>query len=173
MEGGGAGVGEWENERMREERTRENGHDIPVLRPVVSFHDELMRAGNQSQAVIVVKGFGDILAKGVSGATGRYAPTATVVGVGPEEIAHGTLVRNFLDPVEGTDIIEGINAGREAAVEAEDLIVDEGGEGEVVEEVGEVLPNIGVAVLAEALVVKAVNLGDLARLVIPAEDGDA
>jgi hypothetical protein len=33
-------------------------------------------------------------------------------------------------------------------VEAEDLVVDEGGEGEVVEEVGEVLPHVGVAVLA-------------------------
>lgn len=58
-------------------------------------------------------------------------------------------------------------------MEAEDLVVDEGGEWEVVEEVGEVLPDVGVAVLAEALVVEAVNLGDLAGLVVSTEDGDA
>lgn len=58
-------------------------------------------------------------------------------------------------------------------MQAEDLVVDEGGEGEVVEQVGKVLPDIGVAVLAEAFVVEAVDLGDLARLMVSAEDGDA
>lgn len=58
-------------------------------------------------------------------------------------------------------------------MEAEDLILDERGEWQVVEEVGEVLPDVGVAVLAEALVVEAVDLRDLARLVVAAEDGDA
>ena len=53
------------------------------------------------------------------------------------------------------------------------LIFDESGEGEVVEEVGEVSPYVCVAVLAEALVVEAVDLCDLARLVVAAEDGDA
>lgn len=80
---------------------------------------------------------------------------------------------NLLDPVEGSDVIESIDARRETSVQAEDLVVDEGGEGEVVEQVGKVLPDVGVAILAEALVIKAVHLGDLARLVISAEDGDA
>lgn len=53
-----------------------------------------------------------------------------------------------------------------------DLVVDEGGQGQVVEEVGKVLPDVGVAVLAQALVVKAVHLGDLSRFVVPAEDRD-
>jgi hypothetical protein len=58
-------------------------------------------------------------------------------------------------------------------VEAEDLVLDEGGEGEVVEEVGEVLPHVGVAVLPQALVVEAVDLCDLAGFVVAAQDGDA
>lgn len=58
-------------------------------------------------------------------------------------------------------------------MKAEDLVVDEGGKGEVVEKVGEVLPHIGVAILPQAFIVETVNLGDLARLVIAAEDGDA
>lgn len=58
-------------------------------------------------------------------------------------------------------------------MQTEDLVLDESGEGEEVEEVGEVLPDVGVAVLAETLVVEAVDLRDLARLVVAAEDGDA
>ena len=53
------------------------------------------------------------------------------------------------------------------------LIFDEGGEGEVVEEVGEVSPYVCIAVLAEAFVVETIHLRDLAGLVVAAEDGDA
>ena len=41
------------------------------------------------------------------------------------------------------------------------LIFDKGGEWEVVEEVSEVSPNVGIAVFPQALVVKAVDLRDL------------
>lgn len=58
-------------------------------------------------------------------------------------------------------------------MEAEDLVVDEGGKGEVIEEVGEVLPNVCVAVFSQAFVVEPVYLCDLARLVVAAENRDA
>lgn len=58
-------------------------------------------------------------------------------------------------------------------MKAEDLVVDEGGQGKVIEQVGEVLPDVGVAVLAQALVVETVDLCDLARLVVATQDGDA
>lgn len=58
-------------------------------------------------------------------------------------------------------------------MQAEDLVVNEGGEGEIVEEVGEGFPDVGVTVLAQALVVEAVDLGDLARLVVAPQDGNA
>lgn len=80
---------------------------------------------------------------------------------------------NLLDPVQGSDVIERVDTGGQAAVETEDLVVDEGGEGEVVEQVGEVLPHVGVAVLSEALVVEAVDLSDLTGLVVSTEDGNA
>ena len=46
------------------------------------------------------------------------------------------------------------------------MILDESGEGEVVEQVGEVAPNVGVSVLAQALVVEAVDLGDLSGFAV-------
>lgn len=80
---------------------------------------------------------------------------------------------NLLNAVKSSDVIESIDTGGETTVETEDLVVDEGGEGKVVEEVGEVLPNIGVAVLAETLVVEAIYLRNLTRLVVTTEDSDA
>ncbi len=49
-------------------------------------------------------------------------------------------------------------------MQAEDLSADEGGEGQVVKQVGEVLPHIGIAVLAQALIIEPVNLSDLPAL---------
>lgn len=80
---------------------------------------------------------------------------------------------NLLNSVKRSDIIESINTRRKASVQAEDLVVDEGGEGKVVEQVGEVLPHVGISVLAETLIVEAIDLGDLTRLVVAAEDSDA
>jgi hypothetical protein len=82
-------------------------------------------------------------------------------------------MRNLLDPVQRSDVVEGVDAGGETAVKAEDLILDQGGEGKIVEEVGEVLPDVGIAVFAQTLVVEAVDLSDLAGLVVSSENGDA
>lgn len=132
-----------------------------------------MSACNERKAVVVVERLGDILAERVSSTSGRDSPAAPVVGVGPEQVAHGTLVGHLLYPVQRANVVERVNAGGETTVQTEDLAVDEGGEGKVVKEVGEVLPDIGVAVLAQALVVEAVDLGDLAGLVVATQDGDA
>lgn len=81
-------------------------------------------------------------------------------------------MRNFLDSVKGSDVVEGIDTGRETSVEAKDLVVDEGGEGKVVEKVGEVLPHVCISILSEAFVVETVHLSNLARFVVATEDGD-
>ena len=132
-----------------------------------------MCSRNKRQAVVVVECLRDILTKGVPCASRTDTPTTSVIWIAPEEITHGSFVGDFLYSVETPDVIEGVDAWGEATMEAEDLVVDEGSEGEVIEEVGEILPDVGVAVLAEAFVVEAVDLGDLAGFVVAAEDGDA
>ena len=57
-------------------------------------------------------------------------------------------------------------------MEAEDLILNYCGERKEVEQVCKVLPHICVGVLADALIVESVNLCDLARLVVSAQDSD-
>ena len=46
-------------------------------------------------------------------------------------------------------------------MQAEDLIVNEGSKGQVVEKIGEVLPDIGVPILSKAFIIEAVDLCDL------------
>ena len=53
------------------------------------------------------------------------------------------------------------------------LAVNECGEWQVVEEIGEVLPDVRVAVLAQTLVIEAVDLRDLTTLVVAAQNCDA
>ena len=55
-------------------------------------------------------------------------------------------------------------------METEDLVVDQSSKREVVEQICEVFPDIGVAVFAQALIVEAVHLGNLTRLVVSTED---
>lgn len=58
-------------------------------------------------------------------------------------------------------------------MKAEDGVLNQRSDGEVVKEVSENLPNVRGAVFPETLVVKAVDLGDLSRLVISSQDGDS
>jgi hypothetical protein len=78
-----------------------------------------------------------------------------------------------LNPVQTPDVIQCINTRTQSSVEAKDLVVNQGGEREVVKEIRKEFPNIGVPVFAQALVVEAVDLGDLAGFMVTAEDGDS
>jgi len=57
-------------------------------------------------------------------------------------------------------------------MEAENLVFDDSSQGQVIEQLSELLPDVGVTVLPQALVVEAVDLGDLSRLVIASQDRD-
>ena len=81
-------------------------------------------------------------------------------------------MRDLLLPVDGADLVEGADVGAEAAVDAQDSTVDDGGQREGVEALDAVSPRAGVAVLAQAFVVEAVHLGDLSALVVAPKESD-
>lgn len=58
-------------------------------------------------------------------------------------------------------------------MQAENLSINEGGERQIVEQIGEVLPHVGISVFAQTFVVESVDLRDLSRLVVAAQDGDS
>jgi uncharacterized protein involved in propanediol utilization len=55
-------------------------------------------------------------------------------------------------------------------MEAENFLFHHSSQGEVIEEICEVFPHVGVAVLAEAFIVETVDLRDLTRFMISTEN---
>ena len=69
-------------------------------------------------------------------------------------------MRDLLVPLDEADLVQGPDVGREAAVDAEDLAVDERGDGEHIEDLAAVAPHVTVAVLVLALVIEPIDLCD-------------
>eukprot|EP00634_Sargassococcus_sp_CCMP2135_P008474 CAMPEP_0198644092 /NCGR_PEP_ID=MMETSP1467-20131203/388_1 /TAXON_ID=1462469 /ORGANISM="unid. sp., Strain CCMP2135" /LENGTH=411 /DNA_ID=CAMNT_0044379537 /DNA_START=54 /DNA_END=1287 /DNA_ORIENTATION=- len=154
-------------------RRGEDGDAGVGVCPGVALHDELVRPDDEFEVVGREELLGDVGAEGVASTAGRDAPAAAFVGVGPHEVAHGAFVRDLLEPVERLDVVDGVQRRRQARVRAEDLVFDGRRQRQRVEERREVLPDVGVAVLPEALVVEAVDLCDLPGLVVAADQRDA
>ena len=57
-------------------------------------------------------------------------------------------------------------------METEDGILDHSSQWEVIEQLCELFPHVGISVLAQALIIEAVDLSDLSTLVIASEDRD-
>ena len=109
--------------------------------------------------------------KGVSCSARREGEFITFgIGIGPDEISHRAFVRDLAEAVDDLDLINGVDRGRKSAMDTEDLVVDHNAEGEEVEHVGEVVPDVGVPVFAGALGVEAVGLSYAARFVITADE---
>jgi hypothetical protein len=111
---------------------------------------------NESQPIGAVEGLGIVLAKGVTSTTWRDTPTRTILGIGPQQITHRSLMGHFLDAIQGSDVIQSIDRGTQTTMEAEDLVLDQSSQRQEVEESSERSPDIGIAVLAQALVIEAI-----------------
>jgi len=51
------------------------------------------------------------------------------------------------------------------------LVIDQSGQWQVIEEICEELPDVGISILSQTLVVESVNLGDLTTLVVSSQNG--
>lgn len=113
----------------------------------------------------------NLRAEGISGAAGGERELVSFgIRVGPDEIGHGAFVGDFAEAVDDFDLVYGVDGGGEAAVDAEDLVVDDDAERQEVEHVREVVPDVGVAVFARTLGVEAVGLRDAAGFVVTADE---
>ena len=73
----------------------EDGDCVAVVAPCVPFHGELVGAGDQHEPILLVKLLRYVLTKRVARTPGRDAPTAPLIRIGPEQVAHGTLMRDL------------------------------------------------------------------------------
>lgn len=77
----------------------------------------------------MIECFRNILPKRVSGSSGRYSPATAVIWVGPKQVTHRSFVGHFLDAVQRADVVEGVDTGRQASVETENLVINKCGKG--------------------------------------------
>ena len=147
-------------------------HQRVVEHAAVPLHDELMGPRDEIEIVPLVEHGHHVPPEEVSGTPGGQPPPVDLLGVAPHQVAHGTVVRYLLLPIDDAYLIEGVHARAQSAVHREYPVLDDRGEAEVVEYFRAVSPHVDAPVLPEALVVEAVHLGDLAALVIPPYEGD-
>ncbi len=65
-------------------------------------------------------------------------------------------MRNFLHSIELANLVKGVDARTQATVQAKDLTFNHCCEWEVVKQLCEVFPDVGVPIFSEALVIEAV-----------------
>ncbi len=87
-----------------------------------------MRPGNCLQSVDVVEFRSYLIAEKPTGAAGTDCPGIDILRVAPHEITEGSLMWNLLRTCDDADLINSPNLGRQAAVDAEDGAVNDGGE---------------------------------------------
>ena len=102
--------------------------------------------------------------QGAGNVSGRRLPLKAAGGQGKEN-THGTVLALGLP-----HMVQCINGRAQSTVQTKDTIVNQRGEGEIIEEVRKEFPHIGRPVFADAFVVEAIYLRDLTRFVIAPED---
>lgn len=139
---------------------------------LVSLVHELMRTSNELEPVDMVELGSHLVAKQPPGAARADSPRLDVFRVRPHQVAEGALVGDLLGAGHDADLVDGADLRAQAAVDAQDLAVDNGGQDEKVKDLAARLPDGRVAVLLLALLVEAVDLRDLPRLVVATDEND-
>ena len=80
---------------------------------------------------------------------------------------------HLLLPVDLADLVEGVDLRTEASVDTEYFVVNYRSQSKVVEDSRAVAPHVHRSVLAQALVVKAIDLSDLPAFVVASNQGDS
>jgi len=62
----------------------EYGDHVPILAPIVTFHNQLMCSGDQRQSIVVIECFRDVLSECVASTSGTNSPSTAVVRITPE-----------------------------------------------------------------------------------------
>ena len=127
---------------------REDSHNIALLTPVIPIHHQLMSPCNQFEVVRMVELLRDVLSKSISCASRGDAPATSIIRVRPQQVAHWTLVRYFLNSIQLLNLIESVDARRKSTVKTEDLFLYNSCDRQIVKQVCELLPYVGITILS-------------------------
>jgi hypothetical protein len=151
----------------------EDGDYVSFVSPVVAVHDQLMSSSYSDEAIGVVELLRDILSERITSSSGGDTPTASVIRVGPEQVTDRAFMRYFLDSVELLNLVKSVDTGRKSSMEAEDGVINDSGQGEIIEQLGEEHPDVRVTIFPQALVIEAIDLGDLSHFVVTSENSNS
>jgi hypothetical protein len=132
-----------------------------------------MRSCNKLQTVDVVELGGHLVTKQPACTSGRHGPCINIFRITPDEIAKGSFMWDFLGSRYNADLVQCADLGRQSSVYAENLAVNNGCEGEEVEDLTTRLPDRCISVLCLTLLVETVNLSDLSRFVVATNQSDS
>ena len=102
---------------------------------------------------------------------GEDERTLDVVRIRPHEVTVGTLVRDLLDSFQDLHLVDRTQGWREASMDTQDSAINHRSEIQVIEDFHAILPRVGVAILAHALLEEAIDLSDLSGLVVATQEG--
>ena len=111
-----------------------------------------------------------LLSEGEADPSVVLAPALYIfVGIGPQEVAEEASVWNIGRSHDSLDLIKRAQLWAEAAVHAEDLLIDEGCNREAIEAVSEGLPELDV-VSSLALIIEAIDSVDGGTLMVAPQE---
>ena len=120
--------------------------------------DQLVSPADELQVVVGEELCGHLGSEQPASSTGRDGPALHLLRVGPDQVTESPLVRDLLISLNQPDLVQGPDLGRQAAVDTEDLAVDEGRDCEKIKDFATIFPDIAVPVLVLTLVIEPVNL---------------
>jgi len=124
---------------------REKGDQLPLGEELVAVLNDLVGSADEVHVVLLEELADDVWAEGERDTAVVLTPAGDVfVWVRPEEVAEETSVGHVGGPHDPPDLLHGLQVGGKAAVHAEDLLIDDGSNGEAVEAVREGLPELDV-----------------------------
>lgn len=122
---------------------REYGYQIAMSKELITILDHLVGATDQIEIVTTEKLPNNHLRIGNANATVIDAPAvATMIQIGPEQIAQQSGAGHIRWPRQVAYPLHAIQIGRQAAVAAKDAIVNDSGNGQIIEAIHKAVPQL-------------------------------
>jgi hypothetical protein len=77
-----------------------------------------MSSADEAEIVLVIEAFDDVGTEEESSTTWRKTPAVDLIWIRPEKVTHSAFVWNFLLAVKQSDLVDAVDEGRKAAVNA-------------------------------------------------------
>ncbi len=104
----------------------------------------------------------------LTGSSGANCPCLNIVWIRPDQVTKRSFVWNFLGSSDNTDLIEGPDLRTQSSVNTQNLAINNSTEGHKIEHLTTSFPYGSISVLLQTFFVKTVDLRDLSRLMIAA-----